>query len=171
MSERLDDVRVIIDVGAKDTEYPIEYPDAICHLFEPNPRHFDELQALYGDNENIILNNYGLGDKEELKEYDTTLESFGSSDALPYGAGGPVCPIKTLDWYLEENEIDRVDFLKIDTEGYDYKVLKGGTRAIAMTRYLQYEHWDDKGKFEDMLRGIFDMDYIGDRNVLCKKKQ
>jgi FkbM family methyltransferase len=37
----------------------------------------------------------------------------------------------TLDAYCKERGIDRIDVLKIDTEGYDLTVLRGGTKILA----------------------------------------
>ena len=36
-------------------------------------------------------------------------------------------PIKiiTLDYFIEKNKIKNIDLLKIDTEGYEFNVLKG----------------------------------------------
>jgi FkbM family methyltransferase len=39
--------------------------------------------------------------------------------------------IKTLDWYAADSELARVDFLKIDVEGFEFYVLEGAARAIA----------------------------------------
>jgi hypothetical protein len=33
-----------------------------------------------------------------------------------------------------------IDFLKIDTEGFDLKVLKGGASMLARTRFVQFEY-------------------------------
>ena len=76
-------------------------------------------------------------------------------------------PLKTLDWYVKEYNIKRIDFLKIDTEGYDYKILKGGLETIKITKYIQYEHWDNLQQFHDLLGEEFEVEYIGYRNVLC----
>ena len=101
---------------------------------------------------------------------------FGYSDGTQAFEGGEagggkdrILPVKTLDWYIKENNIIRIDFLKIDTEGYDYKVLLGGKEAIKLARYIQYEHWNNLQQFHDLLNEDFWMKYIGGRNVLCKR--
>ncbi len=162
----LKNIRIVFDVGAKGTKYPELKPKAKYHLFEPNPIFFSELPK--GDN--IIANNYGLGDEAKMGNYNKRIESFGGSEALPHGDDGELYPIKTLDWYIEENKIKRIDFLKIDTEGMDYKVLLGGKNAIKLARYIQYEHWDNTEQFHTLLEASFHMQYIGLRNVLCTKK-
>lgn len=42
----------------------------------------------------------------------------------------------TLDRFIEENAIERVDFLKTDAEGADYAILKGGSAMLTDRRVL-----------------------------------
>src|SRR3990167_11188430 len=100
-------VRVVFDVGARtDTDYFDIFPKASYHLFEPNPIFFAELKAKVGNRKNVYLNNYGLGEKDEELPYDPSTQSF----LLP--VTNPALPIKTLDWYIQENNIKQIDFLK-----------------------------------------------------------
>src|SRR3990167_1036618 len=164
--ESLKNVRVVFDVGARyDVDYLTIKPEIELHAFEPNPEFFLILQERVGKRTNVYLNNYGLGDKKEELPYDPSTQSF----LLP--VTNPKLPIKTLDWYVKENNITKIDFLKIDTEGWDYKVLVGGSDILSNTHYIQYEHWDDKGIFHILLENDFDMEYMGYRNVLCLNKK
>ena len=38
--------------------------------------------------------------------------------------------IKTIDWFLKQNEINEIDLLKIDTQGYDLQVLQGASESF-----------------------------------------
>jgi hypothetical protein len=46
----------------------------------------------------------------------------------------------TIDAYCSEHNIDAIEFLKIDTDGYDIDVLKGATKMIQQTKYIQVEY-------------------------------
>jgi len=46
----------------------------------------------------------------------------------------------TIDQYCEKNKIDKIEFLKIDTDGYDLDVLRGAISMIKHTKYIQIEH-------------------------------
>ncbi|MDQ2867074.1 MAG: FkbM family methyltransferase [Verrucomicrobiota bacterium] len=49
--------------------------------------------------------------------------------------------VTTLDTVFTDSTID---FLKIDTEGYDFRVMKGAADVLARTRFVQFEynsHW------------------------------
>lgn len=167
---KLQDIKVVFDVGARDNIDYIEVnPKATYHLFEPNPVLFAELKRKVGKRKRVFLNNFGLGDKEEMGNYNVKIESFGTSEALPKGSDGPFYPIQTLDGYIAEHKLRRLDFIKIDTEGYDYKVLLGGPKAIKMARYIQYEHWDNTEQFVELLKDSFDMKDIGQRNIFCTR--
>ncbi len=54
--------------------------------------------------------------------------------------------IKSLDNFLKENKIDYVEILKIDTEGYDFNVIKSLGDRINCINYIYFEH-----HFHDML--------------------
>ena len=49
--------------------------------------------------------------------------------------------ISTLDLFVEEYFIDNIDFIKIDTEGYEYEVITGANKTIKSLkpRFIQIE--------------------------------
>ena len=48
--------------------------------------------------------------------------------------------ISPLSNYLEKNYIKKVDFIKIDTEGYEYEILKGLNKEFGKIRLIMFEH-------------------------------
>ena len=68
-------------------------------------------------------------------------------------------PIKiiTLDRFIKENNIDKIDMLKMDTEGYEFSVLKGVEINHHKIKFIYFEHhYDDmikkNYKFSDINR-------------------
>ena len=167
---RLKDIKVVFDVGARtDTDYLDVDPDIELHIFEPNPKFFDELLDKCADNykcKYTTLNEYGLGDSEGYFAYSDGIQGFSGGDAFS-GQGHRLLQVRTLDNYVREKKIKRIDFLKTDTEGYDYKVLQGGKNTLGIIKYLQWEGWDDNKKFYDLLEKNFSMIDVGYRNTLC----
>ena len=52
-----------------------------------------------------------------------------------------------LDNIIDSNEFKSIDLLKIDTEGYDFHVIKGLGKLIKKVKYIYFEH-----HFHDMLK-------------------
>ena len=50
--------------------------------------------------------------------------------------------LTTLDGYIKENGVEKIDLLKIDVEGHELKVLQGGAIALASGRIrcIQFEY-------------------------------
>tara|TARA_X000001036_G_scaffold404536_2_gene411893 strand:- start:366 stop:1100 length:735 start_codon:yes stop_codon:yes gene_type:complete len=49
-----------------------------------------------------------------------------------------------LSDYIKKKNIKNIDFIKIDTEGYELEVLKGAQKILFKTRYVLFEHhYDD----------------------------
>ena len=58
-------------------------------------------------------------------------------------------PIKitNLDNYINEKKINKIDILKIDTEGYEYNVIKGLSQNYKIIKFIYFEHhYDDMKK-------------------------
>jgi len=173
---KLKDIEVFFDVGARMTmdvsvvpsvvDYIKIFPNAEYHLFEPNPEYFNALKEIKG---NIHLNNFGLGDITGIIPYDNDLQAFAGGEARNT-VEHTNFPVKTLDWYVKKHNISKIDLLKIDAEGYDYKVLLGGKEALKQTRYIQFETWDNVEQFHRLLEQDFTLKDIGDRNILATRK-
>lgn len=136
---------IVFDVGANKGDYSIaiknEFPLAHIYAFEPHPKTFNELVSasnMYG----FKAYNYGLGDKaEQLLLYDhksdemqgtqhasiylEVIEGFHKGNAQQFMVG-----INTLDKFIEYNKINKIDLLKVDTEGNELNVLKGAEVAL-----------------------------------------
>ena len=55
-------------------------------------------------------------------------------------------PIKiiTLDSFIDDKKINKIDLLKIDTEGYELNILKGLERNFNKIKLIYFEHhYDD----------------------------
>jgi len=52
-----------------------------------------------------------------------------------------------LSEYLDQKNLDKIDFLKVDTEGYEYNVLKGLDTKLSNVTLIMFEH-----HYDDMLQ-------------------
>ena len=55
--------------------------------------------------------------------------------------------ITTLRDFIDQNNIEKIDFIKIDTEGYEYEILKGLEKKFEIVKLIMFEH-----HYHDMLK-------------------
>lgn len=175
----LKNLKVVFDVGARmesdvsTVPCVLDYlkirPKATYHLFEPNPEFAQKLREATKGKKHVTVNEFGLGDKKGHFIYNHGVQGFSGGDAYS-GTDGDKLPVTTLIDYCKRHKIDKIDLLKIDTEGYEYKIIKAAKKMWPNIHYIQYEEWNDQKKFYKLLDKHFDMKEIGYRNVLCTNK-
>jgi FkbM family methyltransferase len=144
------EAKCIVDVGANSGLFSLTAAacsrTAIIHAFEP----FPPCQALL--ERNLSLNSFesrvkirpeALSEKpgqldlyvplEDKAGYDETSCSLNSSFRPEHSQVLPV-PVITLDDYVAEQKIDRIDLLKIDVETHEPQVLRGAAKVLDQHR-------------------------------------
>ncbi|MEK7114206.1 MAG: FkbM family methyltransferase [Patescibacteria group bacterium] len=131
---------VCIDIGANVGFYTLLASVLVgesgkVHAFEPTPRTFEVLCKNTADKNNVMRINAALMDAEGKRRLvDYGVLKSGLNAILP-DSGAPealnVVPVETttLDSYCLMHGI-RPTFIKIDTEGAEEMVLKGGRRTL-----------------------------------------
>lgn len=136
-------VPVVFDVGANVGDYTREVltrcPLAHVLAFEPHPRTFLRL-AGFLDHPQVTALNLALGDRTcEIDIFDYR-DRDGTCHASPYRevietlhhapAVAHRVRATTVAQVCEDYDVRHIDLLKIDTEGYEYAVLKGAEPMI-----------------------------------------
>ena len=154
-SQKIKKNPIIFDVGANIGQSIIRFrknfPDSIIHSFEPVEKEYVNLKKKFSDDKKLILNNFALGEKEyekdfyinaktgtssfyklkpntewlkiRSKEYKTKIQEFTTEVKQT--------KIVTLDSYCNKNNIKNIDILKLDTQGYEDKVLEGAIDILS----------------------------------------
>ena len=148
-------LRVIIDIGANKGQWSsmvLEETGAHIYAFEPQRFPYVKLMQLsmisggrlspinlaLGENSRrISINVHKTSDElsfigKELQNMPLLEKSVKKQEMIK---------ISTLDLFVEEYFIDNIDFIKIDTEGYEYEVITGANKTIKSLkpRFIQIE--------------------------------
>ena len=138
---KIDDPCIFFDVGSGKgyfTEKLLKLRgNSVYHLFEPVKNLCDLSKEKFKNNNNVFINNYSLSNYNDKKDI---YKSFGNKN---FGVNTYLEDIKlsevikektisiTLDQYCKYNKIKNIDFIKIDTDGYEANVLDGFLRTLS----------------------------------------
>lgn len=129
---------IIFDVGSHYNSIFIKYNNIVTHYFEPYSEYYKKLVECLGDNHKSFTNNFGLSDETNNLPYFQHGAMFDRPN-LPKELLGAL-PVTTGTEYLKDKNITKIDFLKIDVEGLEFKVLKGFGINLSMVKYIQFEY-------------------------------
>lgn len=123
---------VVLDVGANIGLLTRHFCEAVgpsgkVFAFEPGPENFDCLKFNTKNFDNKSVLQTAISDANgTARLYLNARSSTGNSLLNQNNAAGSVeVECKTLDTFLSENGVAQVDFIKIDVEGAELKVLRG----------------------------------------------
>jgi FkbM family methyltransferase len=130
----------IFDIGANIGWYSNhlskKLPGAAIYSFEPIPETFAQVKRNTELNgaKNITLNNVALSDKIQTLTFYYSPTITGASSAANITENENMtkleCQTNTIDRFVKENNITKLDFIKCDVEGAEFMVYKGGAETI-----------------------------------------
>ncbi|SFQ18633.1 FkbM family methyltransferase [Parafilimonas terrae] len=141
---------VIIDVGANKgnwTEYfKSKNKTAKYILLEPSTNALAFLKQRFKNQDNIILINKAAANKTG-ETYFFEEPMLGETSSLSADFSNKAAVKKTvqlisIDALMEEYNLNNIDFLKIDAEGFDFIVLEGAVHAVRGSKinFIQFEY-------------------------------
>ena len=188
----LENSEIILDIGANigQTSFNVigtqqkKGLNPVVYAFEPYPRTFKKLETNKALNTAISVKTYNLGLGREKGMLHMTQHS-------PLNSGGfrmtnesdnsISVPVVSLDEFVTENQLIRIDFIKIDVEGFEVQVLEGAWetlktfRPILVFEYSLENISAQKGNIENVLQQLSAMDYdiktkegISDQEAILK---
>jgi FkbM family methyltransferase len=141
-----DDIRVVFDVGANIGDVTLaavrSFPNAHIYSFEPVRATYQMLcENIRNYGERITPCNFGFFNAS--KKLDIHITSFhGASSILDQSldhksvhphireTGSESIQVYTLDSFMADKAIDRIDIMKIDVEGVELEVIEGGRETF-----------------------------------------
>lgn len=159
---------VIIDVGANSGQtisfFLKNFPKAKIFAFEPNQRRFEYLTNKFRNFSSVKLYNKGISNRNGKQTFnEMVLDETSTFEKLNFNSNyllkkAKILGIKAEELIAAEYEVDiitisnfltginleKIDVLKIDTEGHEYKCLQGlFTNKSVKIDYIQLEHHRD----------------------------
>ena len=170
INKKFFDPIIVFDVGAHYGEtiklFNKELNIKKIYSFEASSKNYKILKKniFKYDQKKVETLNYGIGNKITKSYINQTIESSSSTinelninskylkkklkilnikDKNFFQHKVPI-EIITLDYFIEKKKIENVDLLKIDTEGYEFNVLKGLSKHNQKIKLVYFEHhYDD----------------------------
>jgi FkbM family methyltransferase len=162
---------VVFDVGANTGRYTEMALSSLgkhtkVYCFEPNEATFSVLKSNHGTNESVRCYNIGLSDKEESLVLYSNGETSGMASLYlrhldhAHIIMKPISRVSltTLDLFCKREKVERIDFLKMDVEGHELKVLKGAAEMISSggIASMQFEFGDCNVDSRTFFRDFFE---------------
>lgn len=146
---------VVLDVGTNIGDVLLHFarivgPSGRVFGFEPDPASHARCVTNIGLNDftNVILSPIALGDEEaERRLFSIDPHNKGCDRILPVGTPGESTPVRTttLDQFIRENGLRRLDVVKVDIEGFEMNFLRGAEESLRTFRpRIFIEVGDDK---------------------------
>lgn len=144
--------KVALDVGANRGEWSELVsqinPGCQVHAFEPSESTFAMLTARVGRYPNVVTHRLGLGDQDTVTRFADYGPGATGSGFLDRGELSGVAPKHVevpqarLATVLAQHGIERVDFAKVDTEGYEMPILRAIPDVLSAKRIdcVQFEY-------------------------------
>jgi FkbM family methyltransferase len=120
----------IVDVGAHvGTVTALFAPKGwTVHAFEPDPNNRKRFREQFDEADSVHLDDRAVGEvDDEVLPFYTSAMSTGISGLVPFhDSHHMTTEVRTvrLDTYLRDSCVSSVDFLKVDTEGFDLFVVR-----------------------------------------------
>ena len=154
-------IKIGLDIGACTGTTINLFDDCdIIYAFEPNPLVFQQLEEFKNKHKNkykIVTYDYAISDTDgtalfnimshhgysSLLEFDESGNLFKHCDKIDNGFNKLITrrkvQTKRLDTFIEENNIQNIHFIKIDTQGSDLAVIKSLGKYIKNVYKIQAE--------------------------------
>ena len=171
LCRRISNCNVMIDVGAHVGRSMIKFAlnGWKVYAFEPDNNNRSKLKELINRyNVDVTIESMAVSDKieENISFFRSDVSSGISGLSIFDDSHKEVQKVKTttLEIFCKKNNIDKVDFFKIDTEGWDYFVLKGFPFEKITPRIILAEFEDHKTvpqgyTWKDMVNLLIDKGY------------
>ena len=122
------------NVGQTIKDFNEVFKNGTIHAFEPTPSTIDILKNNTSSIKNVHIWNHGMG----AQSGELLINEYAHSNTNSFldihhakSKKKTLVKVKTVDQFCMENKIDKIDVLKIDTEGFELEVFKGSSNLFS----------------------------------------
>jgi FkbM family methyltransferase len=149
--EKIDDnINIIFEVGARYGDETLQlssiFPNSKIYSFECNPNTVNICKNKLENKENIQFIMNGLGDKNEKLPFYSYIDNndgassfFKRIDSETTQKLTGYIDIKKLSNFMQENNIEYIDLLCMDVQGFELNILKGAEEYLKKIKYIIME--------------------------------
>jgi FkbM family methyltransferase len=154
----------IIDIGANfgDTVamFLTDNSDYRVICIEGDKPTFTLLSKNFSNNPHVFLHNIFLGEKDTRVQINSN-KVGGSLRLSDTSQSKSILEIVTLDSFIDKNPIyQNTKLLKIDTDGYDNRILRGARKYILHTHPILFFEYDKKYLADNNENGLDIFNYL-----------
>jgi FkbM family methyltransferase len=148
------EVKTVLDIGANAGAFALTalklYPQAHVHAFEPLPECVAALEKLHAQHPRLHIHAVGVGDQNGVVEFFRTPQNVSSSFLKPSTTYDQLTgvataltslpiQIRTLDAIAAEIGFAEPMLVKIDVQGFEDRVLRGGAMTLRRAHAMLVE--------------------------------
>jgi FkbM family methyltransferase len=160
LNQLIDDEGIVFDIGANVGLMTLPFAkkhvtNGFVYAFEPDEENFKQLKDNIKLNKltNVFASQIAIQDEPSLESItffkrrsidDDKLTNRGLSTLEKmdnHNISEHIVSSSTIDIFVEKNNISRIDFIKIDVEGSEFRVLNGGIKSLEIFKpIILYEY-------------------------------
>ena len=185
-------IDTVLDIGGNIGQFSktmrMLLPNAQIYAFEPLPECYDKMVNLMQGDSNFMAFNVGLGDSNSTLTMKKSSYLPSSSflnmsekhkEAFPQTAGSEQVnvQVKRLDDICSELNLGKNILIKVDVQGYEAIVLKGGLKVFSKAKLLimelsYQELYDNQPLFNDIYEELtkIGFKFMGTTTQMCDPK-
>jgi FkbM family methyltransferase len=140
---------IFFDVGSNKGEWTKSVlhikPNSTLYLYEPGTSANSILNEKFSKYSNLHISSMGVSDRigsSSFFEQDAAGEMSSLAKKWANNSKEIQISLTTIDNEVKINQIESIDYLKIDTEGFDYFVLLGAKETLIRRKikFIQFEY-------------------------------
>jgi len=135
------EILTVIDIGANLGFFSKTvrhfFPSSNIYAIEPVPSARMCLEENFKNDK--LFKSAGIALSNKQGNIRMATSETNTQNSMVNKSGNLLVSVTTLNMFIKKNGISSIDLLKIDTETFEAHVLKGGNRALKITKYLVLE--------------------------------